>query len=80
MAEVLEKFPIGRQGRRTWDYAQFFDGRIYRVVGGVDMPSDKNSARNGFYGAAARRGLKVRLYMESHDPLTMVVQALLREH
>lgn len=80
MAEVLDVFPVGVQGRRTWNYRQYLDGRIHRVVGGVDVANDLLSARNNFYITAARIGRKARVYVESHDPLTLVVQALPKDH
>ena len=79
MADVLTEWPTtlcrSQPGQRV--YRQFLDGQIYRVVAGVDVPS-KNllAVREGFYSTARAHGKRVRVHVESHDPLTFIVQAV----
>lgn len=82
MADVLPIFPRPPERRRSIvsQYGQFCDGRIYRVVQGVDFPAtSKQRATSGFYTAARRRGLRARVQVQAIDPLTLIVQALPRE-
>ena len=77
MAEVLGEFPFIEGRRGGTNYAQYCDGRIYRLVAGVDFGATLRlgSVTNALYVAARREGQTMRIVTESDAPLTLVVQA-----
>ena len=78
MAEILTEWPVVRRGRKPGgQYSAFLDGKIYRLVAGVDVASlSKETVDNGLRAAAKSRGCRVHIHLESRDPLTFIVQAV----
>jgi hypothetical protein len=62
MAEVLDGFPKGnRKGKRNdpkWN--QWLDGRVWKLVRGVDFSCAPQSFRANAHSRAECRGLKIR--------------------
>lgn len=75
MTEVLDRFPMTKHTGTPM--AEFMDGRVYRLVNGVDFhtKNERNGGTTYFYALAKKLGKRVRIHTESYDPLTIVLQA-----
>lgn len=62
MAEALEEFDwnAARSPRSRYDWDEWFDGRIWRLVEGEDFTAKASSFRTSVSAAAQRRGQSVR--------------------
>lgn len=81
MAEVLKEYAfVNTHHARRTNYRQFCDGRIYRLIQGVDfnVATKKSSVTNGLYMTAQRLGMVMHIVAEKDKPLTFVVQATKR--
>ena len=62
MAEVLEDYDFPRAGRQpNYPYDQWFNGQIWKLQYMIDFECQANSLRQCFYGAAKRRGIRVKV-------------------
>ena len=67
MAEVLESYDFQRAGRQpNYPYDQWFDGQIWKLQHMVDFECQANSLRQAFYGAAKRRGIRVKVSVRAN--------------
>ena len=61
MAEPIDVFPGQQhQSTRRYPWDEWCDGRIWKLVRGVDFDAPVDQFRNRFYPQANNRGLKVR--------------------
>ena len=75
MSDVLDRFPVMTTGKMITK-VEFLDGRVYRIVNGVDFQTkSERSVTTYFYALAKRLRKRVRIHIESRDPLTLVIQA-----
>lgn len=61
MAQVVNKFPEGFKLRKRnsgagakpkWNYKQYMDGQIWKLIIGEDVPKDRKQIQTGFYDTA----------------------------
>lgn len=69
MAKILETMPKKVSGKRTatYPYDEWFDGRARGLEAGVDFKSKPASLGNLLRTEAAKRGLKVQVYIQGTD-------------
>ncbi|MAZ23228.1 MAG: hypothetical protein CMB22_00275 [Euryarchaeota archaeon] len=73
MAEILESYTFAQRGRgSTHPYEEWFDGRIRRLIKGVDFECAPASIRQSVYTAARSRNIKVSTNLL---PNALVLQA-----
>lgn len=77
MAEVLSEFPRRASSVKRPQWAQYVDGRVWRLAQGEDFDCPEASARVGVYQAAIRAGKKCRTARVSKhgEPTVLIVQA-----
>lgn len=75
MAEVLETFPK-RHGNTRYPWADWFDGRVWKLKQGEDFPGQVRAFRERFYREAQARGYFVQTRTLGED--TLVIQATKR--
>lgn len=74
MAEVIEEYQFQpARNAAYYPWAEWFDGRIWRLTQGQDYRSKLSSFRNHVYGEAKKRGIKVHFAQDSDT--TVVIQA-----
>ena len=69
MAEFLNEFPfIVRRGRaESYPFDEWLDGRIVKVIAGVDFRCKPRSFKTHLYYRAKKCGKKVRMAMVGND-------------
>ena len=68
MAHRLDSYdfpPGGRSGKYPWD--EWFDGHVWRLIGGEDFQTPVRNFRRQAISAAQRRGLKAQTAVKDGD-------------
>ena len=77
MAEVVESMPVDRMCKVTYHWDEWLDGRVWKLVVGVDFTCSFKSMRNHCYVAARNRHKRVTVRTDGNG--TVYLQARPRE-
>lgn len=67
MAEVVDGMPDRYATRRKYDWAAWLDGRVWKLVAGVDFDVPPRSMAAQVYQAAERRGIGVSVHINADE-------------
>lgn len=73
MPEVLKTFDFPPRGRPARDWSEFTDGKIRRLVAGVDFTSKPATVRSAAAKAAAKAGMGVKSAFDGEDVIIQFV-------